>query len=234
MSGTKRELISRLRSSLNEVNADTHFTNRYLWSELWSAAKTVIKQDADYSRRLYNQAGLWQSICVKMEPVSPILCTCLAIPLDCVLYRSTYKLPKILESSFGFVYRFIASPDLSVKFTLVTPYDYDRKSKIKYNKEKYAFIHDGYLWSPNAQFPLLNLSGIFEDATLNLPEFNCDTPVDTTSDCNCNSLLDTSSGIPDYLETNIMRIALDTLGRSKQTAGDHLINQNENQKEVSP
>jgi len=231
---TKRELISRLRNSLNEVSTDTHFTNRYLWNVLWSGIKTVIKQDADNARKLYNQAGLWQNICVKMKPVSPILCDCVNIPLDCVLYRSEYQLPKILESSYGFIYRFISSPDLSVKFTLVTPYDYDRKSKIKYNREKYAFIHNGYLWSPNAQFPVLTVSGIFEQDTKSLPEFNCDQLSEEQLGGKCNSILDTPSGVPDYLETSVIRIALEELGASKASPRDELPNQNETQRQVSP
>lgn len=231
MALTKRELISRVRSSLNEVSGDTHFTNRYIWSALWTGIKTIIKQD-DRKRSVYQLSGVWQSICVKMEPVSPIMCTCLKLPLDCVLFRSTYKLPKILESSNGFVYRFISSPDMSIDFTLVTPYDYDKKSKIKYNKQKYAFLHDGYLWTPNAQFPLLLISGLFEDATVNLSHFNCDEIKDESG--GCGSILDTPAGCPDGSESNVIAIALQELGGSKQQSKDEHPNSNESQKQVSP
>lgn len=223
-------MISKVRNALNQVNADTQLTNRYLWSEIWSAAKVVIKQDADNYRKLYNQSGLWQSICVKMKPVSPIMCDCLDLPMDCVLYRSQWALPKILESAQGFVYRFISSPDLSVKFTLVTPYDYDRKSKVKYNREKYVFLHDGYLWAPNAQFPMLTVSGVFEDYALK-PEFNCDAAA--TTDSQCASILDTPSGIPDYMEQSVMSIVLKVLYTSLQIQTDALPNANPTEKQIS-
>jgi hypothetical protein len=231
MPKTKRELISRLRTSIKEVSADTKFTNRYLWNVIWSAIKLLVKQDADTNRKIYNQSGLWQSICVKMIPVSPILCDCLVLPMDCAVYRSEYRLPAILESANGFVYRFISTPDLSIKFTLVTPFQFDYKSKIRNNREKYVFIHDGYLWSPNSTFGMLILSGVFESDTSKITQFNCNKPVDGGD---CGSILDSEAGVPDYMDRDVIRVALEELGISRQLQADNLPNLNDTQKEVAP
>jgi hypothetical protein len=225
---TRRNLISSLRGQLKEATSDTRYTNRMLWGCIHRAGKLLIKQEEN-QRRLYNLSDIWQTICITMEAVSPILCTCIVLPMDCVIYRSTFTLPKILESSYGFIYRFIGTADLSRRFTLVSPIDFQVKTRIRGSRENYVFLHDGFLWSTKPYN--LILSGIFEDDDLS--EFICTQQDDSNSDGDCVSLLDQDSGIPQYLERTTLRLALEDLLPSKQMPSDNLPNANDNSKDAN-
>jgi len=223
----RNDVISRLRNSIKEVNADTKYTNRYLWNVFWTNARLLLKRESD-KERLYNQSDIWTTICVQMQAVSPLLCDCLKLPMDCVVYRSTYKLPKITEGNYGRIYRFISSADLSTKLTLVTPYQYDLK-KTKYNKEKYVFFHDGYLWAPDTKWSNLIISAVFEEEITK--QFKCDCE-ESTQD-NCGSLLYLNASVPDFLIQPGIEMALKELGMSKQIPTDELGNTNANEKQIS-
>jgi hypothetical protein len=227
------EIISRLRNSIKEVHADSEYSNRYLWNTVLSSAKRLIKEDADRGR-IFRQSTVWDTICVEMEEVSSVYCNCFCLPYNSTVYRSKRKLPEFVEASNGLIYRFIATPDLSKEFTLVSPYQFALKSKIKYNREKYAFIHDGYLYTPNSSYPLLSVSSLFLD---DISDFKCDQngPVgDGDAAVSCPTVLDLSVPLPDYMEEACIKMALQELGFSKQIASDQHPNANENQKEVSP
>lgn len=224
----RKEIISRLRNSLKEVSADSRFTNRYLWNVFHTTTKQLIKEDADRGR-LYNQSNIWQRICVEMEPVSSIYCDCEYIPYDCTVYRSKKKLPLILESSDGLVYRFIATPDLSRYFTLVSPFAYSTKSKIKYNKTHYVFIHNGYLYMPSDTYPLLIISGVFES---DIREYQCGD--EDANNQGCGSALSVSVTLSDYLLNAAIKMSLQELTIPRQLPQDEHPNANSTQIQGSP
>ena len=222
------EITSRLRNILKDQFGDSRYSNRYLWNVFLTASKYLIKQDADKSR-IYNQTDLWQSICIKLEEVPTAICNCYCLLFDKTVYRSVDKLPKILESSDGLIYRFISSPDMSKQFTLVTPYQYQVKSRIKYNKELYVFTHDGYLYSPSVSYPLLVISAVFEDDVSHL---SCGSQVTVSG--SCGSILDTKISLPDYLIDAAIKMSLQELGASKAIVTDEAPNQNSTQTQGSP
>jgi len=224
---TRAEIISRLRNGLNEVTGDSRFSNRYLWNVFMTASRDLIKQDADRGR-IYSQANMWDTICIKMQPVSSSLCDCISFPSECTVYRSKEKLPKFIESTDGFIYRFIGTPDLSKTFTLVSPFQYSVKREIKYNKEKYTFLHNGYIYTPDHTYPQILISGIFEGDT---NKFKCDGSEDTVGHC-YHSLAQNIS-LNDYLVRTAIGLSLQELMGSKQSPKDELTNDNTNQKEIS-
>lgn len=220
---TRNEVISRLRNSIKEVTSDSKFTNRYLWSLIKTNGDTLLKQESDRNR-LINQSDIWVSICIQMNKVSPLLCDCLSLPLDCVIHRSRYRLPEMVTGSFGNLYRFITSPDLSQRIILVTPFEYNLKGT-KYNREKYAFIHDGYLWT-NAPWPYLVMSYI---PVGDVPdEFKCNCEEETSNQCG--KLLHTGVSIPGWLVQPVISMCLNELGFSRQLPADEIPNVNTNDK----
>lgn len=227
---TKRDIISRLRNTLKEVNADTEYTNRYLWNVFSTVSKQIIKQDADKGK-VFTQSNIWETICVSMEPVSSVLCNCITFPYPCTVYRSSIKLPKFIESTDGFIYRFIATPDMSRELVLVSPYQYSVKSKIRYHREKYAFIHDGYLFTPDLTYPQLIISGLFEEDT---SAFNCNTNSDNNQSSTCGSALDGNANVPDYLIDICVKLSLQELMPSKQFIADEHPNANSQQIQGTP
>ncbi len=225
---TRREVVSRLRNTIKEITSDSKYSNRYLWNAFWTAARLLIKRDADNDRRIYKTSNIWKAICVGMEPVSPILCDCISIPLDCTIYKSTFKLPKILESSYGWLTRLISSPDNSRRITLVTPYEFQIKTQIRYNKELYAFAHEGYIWT-NAPFPKVIMS-IIPDG--NIKNFSCSDDANS-SEGSCDSLMDTDTGVPDYLLDGSIKTALQEIGVFVSRPTDNVPNNSESQREQS-
>ena len=221
-------MISRVRNTIKEVHADSEYSNRYLWNLITSCAKKLIREDADRGR-IFRQSSIWETICIEMEPVSSLVCNCMYLPYDCFVYRSKFPIPEFIESSSGIVYRFIATPDLSKELVLVSPYQYSVKKNIKFNREKYAFIHNGYLYTPNTTYPLLSVSSLFlEDVS----KFKCE---DFTDEANkCGSVLTLPLPLPDYLEDNCVKMVLQELGFSKQIISDQHPNANENQREGTP
>lgn len=224
---TRSEVISRLRNSIKEVSSDSKFTNRYLWNVFWTNSQLLLQRESDRAR-LYNQSDIFETICIKMDKVSPLLCDCLSLPVDCVVYRSRFRLPKIIEGSFGKIYRFISSVDMSNFIILVTPYQYQLKAT-KYNTEKYAFIHDGYLFAPNTKWSNLIISALFAEE---IPkEFKCDCE-DSSTD-SCGSLLYLGSSIPEWLVAPCIQMSLQELGVPKQIPQDELSNANSNEKQIN-
>lgn len=229
MENTRRTIISRLRNGLKEVSADSKYSNRYLWNVFHTASNKLFKEDADKGR-IYSQSNPWESICVEMVAVSSLFCNCIYLPYDCEVYRTKMKLPKIVESSTGFIYRLIATPDLSQQFTVVSPYMYSVKSKIKYNKEKYAFIYDGYLYTPDDRFPSLIIAGLFQGDT---SEFNCNEDCEPDSGV-CGAALNKNVTLSDYLVDTCVKIALTEILPVLQKVQDNAPNNNDTQKEGSP
>lgn len=229
------EIVSKLRGSIKEVTDDSKFTNRYLWSSFYINAKQLIKQDAD-NGRIYSMSDIWEPICVEMEPVSSLYCNCIFLPFNCTVFRSKHQLPSFLESSDGFIYRWIATPDLSKDFVLVTPQQYHNKSKIKYNREKYAFIHDKYLYTPSETYPLITLSALFDG---DISDFMCNkkkenTEVQTQAQNQCNTKLSQPIALPSYLESAAIKMTLSELFTSIQVRADELPNSNDTLKDVTP
>lgn len=225
---TRREIISRLRNSIKEVSADSQYSNRYLWNVFYTTSKKLLKEDAEKGR-IYSQDSFWESICIEMEPVSSLLCNCMCIPYNCTVYRSKKQLPRFIESSSGFIYRFISTPDLSQEFTLVSPTLYKTKSKIKYNQDRYVFIFDNYLYSPDHTYPLLVITGLFEE---DVSQFKCDNTDSEIS--SCGSKLNTQVSLPDYLIDAGIKMSLTEILPAVQKPQDNLPNNNETQKEIAP
>lgn len=211
---TNRELISRVRNTVKEHSVDSVLTNKHIYNMLLTNASLLIKREAD-KKSIYMMSNIWQSLCLEMIPVSSITCTCIKFPTLCTIYRSKVKLPKFFELVSGFLYKSITSIDNSTSFTLTTPYQYEVKKKVKYNKEKYAFIEDGYLYTPNAEFPLVKIVGFFTELVK-----------DCTSESKNCSNLGATFPCPDYLIQPVVDLTLRELGGFKQIPFDHIENKN--------
>lgn len=218
---TRRQLIGRVRNNLKEVTADTQFTNRYIWRTIWSVAKLVIERNAR-DRRLYSNSSFWTTVCVDMEPVSPILCDCLSLPMDCVMYRSKDKIMSLLETTQGPLTRFISSADLSQRLLVTTPIQYEIKRSLRFKRENYVFFHNGYLWTSDVSWPKILISGIPADSSV---AESCL----TENEGECISILDLDSAIPDFLEEDIIRNATQDLLTPKQIVKDETPNVNTSQ-----
>lgn len=232
------EVVARLRSSIKEVSDDSVYSNRYLWNTYLTAMKQLLKQDTA-SGNIYSMSDVWEPICIEMEAVNSIYCNCLVLPNNCEVYRSKRKLPKFIESNDGIIYRWLATPDLSRTFVIVSPFQYEVKSKVRFNRENYAFIHNGFLYTPKHDYPWLSLSALFEG---DLSDFNCNTsnnnptanpPIDSDNN-ECGSKLRSKVQLPDYLEDAAIKMARSELVPITQLKPDEHPNANTIERQVSP
>lgn len=223
---TNREIISRVRNSLKEQRIDTIMTNKHIYNVLYSAASLIIKREADAKRSVYALSNIWSTYCVEMIEVDAITCP-VKFPINCKIFRSRDKLPGFLETSSGFLYKSIASLDGSQSFSLTTPYQIEVKSKIKHNKTLYAFIEDGYLFTPNNSFPYLKILAYF----LKPVDSNCKdcgtTNSNGTKNCSNLTMMDKGFPCPDYLCEPVIKSAIQELGYTKGIPFDQIENKNE-------
>lgn len=201
---TIRETVSSLREEMKETSADSVLSNRHLWNAFWRSSRVLLQREAD-ANKLRDQ-NVYDVLMVDTEEVNMFEGTC--VPLDCVVCRA--KIPKPLMSKSGFIYNFIGSPDLSTSYSVVSPFEFPIKAKIKGTKEKYAYLEGEYIFFSKC-VPCVKIVGLFE-------EFD---DTDTKGLC---SIMDRAVNIPDYLIEGAMRMAKENLGIFLQKQQDHVPN----------
>lgn len=208
-----REIIGRVRNTLKEHSIDSVLSNKHIYNVLRTATTFLVKRDADSKNTIYNQSGLWSTICIDMIPVSAIDCiSCFDLPVDCEIYRSKTKLPGYIETAYGVLYKSLTSVDRSEDITITTPYSYKLKKNLKYNKNKYAFIENDYLYTPNVEFPSLRFTGYLEKV-----------PKDKE---HC-TIMSQTFACPQYLIDAVVKLAVQELLQYKQLPYDNIENKDE-------
>lgn len=175
---TIRELVSRCRSTLKEVNNDSYLSNRHLWQIISS----VFSKYLDQRKNIY-KLDLFNTINIDTEEVNLLEESC--VPLNCLGCR--IKLDEAMETKDGLVFRYIATPDMSKTFKLVSPKLYMLKHKKTKGNSNFAFYDNGYLYFNNC-FPCLKISYLSKTGQSN-------------EGC---SVLENNINIPDYMVQDIV------------------------------
>ncbi len=159
------DLISRVRSLYNKGPAsnDSRISTRHIYSKIKSSRNLILRREADKKRRM-SSWNIQTIECIKLELVDPNNCPCV-VPSGCKLLKTTCKLPRPLQTTFGSSVSSITSLDGS---TLFGKTDWVRK-RYK-NGDKYTsevadyFIRDEYLWITHDKLlEWVAVSAIFED-----------------------------------------------------------------------
>lgn len=201
---TIRQVVSRLRADLREVNADSIYTNRHLYDAFWTAGLLLIQREND-AQKLRNIRN-FKEYNFSTEEVDILEDSC--VPYECVACR--VKIPKPIYSKLGFIYRFIGTPDQSISFNLVTPFEFANKLKMRGNKAKYAYLSGDYLYLSHC-YPCIKIIGLFN------------TKSDKKGGC---SIMDSEVEVPDYLIENALRMAKENIAPFIGKSHDHVANKN--------
>lgn len=160
------ESISRIRNILKAVKEDSFLTDRLIYSLIMKYAKTLMQRDLKLVNLFKNSSLFKEDPCVVLIDVDRVDACCIDINTGCTFKRSKDKLPTITNLSNGPVIRAVSTLDYSVQVHKTEPSLYANMTKIpsfKYNKRKYYWFIDGYLYIPDVDWEGVRVQAMFEE-----------------------------------------------------------------------
>jgi hypothetical protein len=211
------DVLSRLRNQLKANKQDAFMTDRMIYSFVLKHAKWLMKRE-DGKNKLMVFSSVMQTLdFVELEEVDKVEACCTGIRSDCTIKRTKDKLPIFMQGYFGPLIRAVTSIDNSEIMQPTTSTNYVRLSNgstFKYNKTKYYWFLDDYLYFPNLEWDAIRVEGIFED----------DISLWTCKEDDCIVRQDQTFNVPDYLfgelEAQVMKDLLMTFQIPPDTAID--------------
>ena len=207
---TIAEATSRVRNLVKGVNQDSFLTDRFLYSLIMKHAKLLMRRQ-DNLNRIMKFNTVFQTLdFVELIDVDRVQAHCRGVSSDCTFKRTKDKLPAMIDGYYGPMIRAVTSLDLSEELTPTFPTTFEQMSRQKtfrYNKKKYYWFLDGYLYFPNTEWDAIRLEGGFEG---DVSGYNCDASDD------CSYIQDKTINIPEYLFPEIEQLTLRDLGAMMQ------------------
>jgi hypothetical protein len=159
------ESISRVRNLVKAAKQDAFMTDRFIYSLIVKYAKLLIKRQDALNVRL-KFASLFRTLpCVELIETDRVEACCGSLPDTCKVMRTKEKIPVPFEGAYGAFIRTVSSIDGSVEVYRTQPAQFTSMTKttaFKYNKQKYYWYMNGYLYLPNIEWESILLEGIFE------------------------------------------------------------------------
>ena len=212
--GTIAEALSRLRNQLKVVNQDAFTTDRFLYS-LWMKHARLLMHRQDNLNRVMKYNSVFQSLhLVELIDIDKAESECQCVIAGCTIKRTKEKLPKMIEGYWGPLIRSVTSLDYSEELTPIFPTSYEKMSKqksFKYNKHKYYWFLDGYLYLPNIPWDGVRVDAVFEG---DISNYNCDAEDD------CQIVQEKTLNIPEFLYSEIEQLVMRDLGVMLQVPQD--------------
>lgn len=212
------EAISRVRNVVKAVKEDPFITDRFIFSLIMKNAKFLMKQEDAFNKLMKFQSFFKTLPCLELIEVDKIEACC-DVESGIKIKRTKDKLPDLMEASFGPLIRSVTSIDGSQEVYRTYPLLYKGMSKtsgFKFNKQKYYWYINGYLYFPNVAWEQVQIEGIFED---DLAYFTC-----SSCEERCAPRQEQDFQIPDYLfaqiEQNVIKELTITLQVPADTATD--------------
>ena len=219
-------MIDSLRNKLRERNADSNYTNQFLYQVLMEHAKWLIKREIQKGV-IYKNTYFFQSLKCQNVIETSLIDPCCPIKTNCKIYRTECKIPDVWIDNNGPVIKTVTSVDGSTDFWITTPSAWQNKRLDPYQKKsdmKYTFYSDGYFWFPEHNPHKINIFGFWID---DISELN-----GCAKNEECVKFLDTPFYLPDWLEAEMMAKALEQLaGISKRLPEDNQIDKNPTRKD---
>jgi len=170
------EVISRIRGQVKGSTEDAFLTDRYIYSLVIKFAQILMRRQ-DFANKLMKFNPVWKTLpFIELIDVDKVEAKCTGISSGCTIKRSKDKLPEMIEGYWGPLIRTVSSIDGSVELQPTQPGTYVSMSKttsFKYNKRKYFWYLDGYLYMPNIEWDAVKLEGVFND---DISDWLCDSP----------------------------------------------------------
>jgi hypothetical protein len=192
MKTTIGDVLSRIRSQVKAVRQDALLTDRVIYSFVNKHSKWLLKRE-DSKNRILSFSGVLQMMdFVELIEVDKIEAGCTGLTSDCKIKRTKDKMPMFMQGYWGPLIRTIASLDGSQEMQPTVPSSYLAMSKsknFKYNKTKYYWYLDDYIYFPDLEWDAVRIEGVFED---DISAFTCEAD-------SCVVKSDQTFNVPDYL-----------------------------------
>lgn len=203
--------VSRVRNIIKAVKTDAFITDRFIYSLITKYAAMYIKQELE-KKRSGSLTPFYRTLpCVDLIEVDKVEACC-DIPSGCTIMRTKEKLPKIMSSVDGPLIRAVTSIDGGTDVENTTPLTYSRYIKTsgaKYNKSKYYWYINDYIYFPNLTWPQAKIDALFEGDTAS---FQCESQ--------CQPIQDVPSPVPEHIYALVEQGVLKELGFSQQIPED--------------
>lgn len=171
---TISEVISRVRGQVKAEVQDAFVTDRYVYSLVVKYAQLLMRRQ-DFANKLMKFNAVWRTLpYIELIDVDKIEADCAGIQSDCIIKRSKEKLPNMIEGYWGPLIRTVSSIDGSIEVQATQPGTYTSMTKttsFRYNKTKYFWYLNEYLYLPNAEWDAIKIEGVFDD---NIGAWLCD------------------------------------------------------------
>lgn len=191
---TRGAIISRIRKGIKAETQDAFITDRYIYSVVEKHAAWLLRRE-DNTMKIIRMINSYTSLdYVPLIEVDKIAASCVGIKSNCIIKRTEDKIPSLFEGYFGPLIRNVSSLDGSQQVYPTTALQYTKianSKNFKYNKTKYYWIANGYVYFPNIDWDAVVIDGIFRD---DVSDYKCE-------DCGekCKSAQDGIFNVPEYL-----------------------------------
>ena len=146
------DIVSRVRGQIKAESEDAFVTDRYIYSLIEKFAQLFMRRQ-DSTNKLKKFNSVWQTLdFVELIEVDKIESNCCGIKSDCKIKRTKLKLPAFMEGYWGPLIRTVSSIDGSIECQATSPGTYTsmtNSTSFKYNKTKYFWWINDYLYLPN-------------------------------------------------------------------------------------
>lgn len=186
------DVLSRIRTQVKAVRQDAFLTDRVIYTFVLKHVKWLMKRE-DAKNRILGFSGVAQTMdFVELIEVDKVEACCTGLSSDCKIKRTKEKMPVFMQGYYGPLIRTVSSLDGSEELQPTNPNSYlamSRSKNFKFNKAKYFWYLDDYLYFPNLDWDAVRIEGIFED---DISKFTCE-------EDNCMVRSDQTFNVPDYL-----------------------------------
>lgn len=195
------ESISRVRGIIKALQEDAFVTDRFIYSIIIKYAKTLMKRQQN-EHKLMGHDDLFETLSfVELKDVDTVEAGCVGISTNCVIKRTVEKLPKLFSGSRGPLIRKVYTLDSSQEFQMTNPSSFihlSNSTNFKYNKTKYYWFKNGYLYFPNMDYEAVSVEGLWEDKL----DWLC-----MVDEQECTPMQDRILPLPDYLFSEAEQMA---------------------------
>lgn len=171
MNTTVGEAISRLKNAVKAVKQDAFVTDRFVYSLINKHVAWLVRREDSTNKILRIKSAFTTLDMVELIEIPKADLDCPFLNVE-KIKRSKHKIPKIVVGYWGPLIRSVSSIDGGTVLYDTYPSIYEKMTMLKnfkYNKHKYYWYQDGYLYFPDLEWDFVKVDALFENAMETAP-----------------------------------------------------------------